>query len=134
MNCATPQQIRSGIESNLIKIATSNEFNTGIGSTLSKMRNVLNALVKTPPKHDDTTDFNDCWNVVQLQLLEMLTKGARAHCHDKTVFSTTTSLRTGCSAGNLRKWIEKEFKTEVDFVLETPGIITDSALSMTCTW
>ena len=70
--------------------------------------------------HDDNTDFLACWQVVQNELLSLLTKGARAHCQGKTVFSATTSLRCNETADSLRTWIEREFGTEVSNVFEAP--------------
>jgi hypothetical protein len=120
-NCATPQHIRDNIVQNLMKIVTSGtNYNEGIGAALSKMRQVCQALVDVPPIHDDKTDFGQCWNMVQMQLLDLLTKGARAHCSQKTVFSTSTSIRAASKASDLRKWVEESFRTEVDNVLETP--------------
>ena len=120
-NCPTPQQIRNNIEKNLMRIVTSGtNYNQGIGAALTKMRQVLQALLKVQPRHDEKTSFGECWNEVQLQLLDLLTKGARAHCNQKTVFSTVASMRSATKASDLRSWIEASFCTEVENVLETP--------------
>jgi hypothetical protein len=95
-------------------------YREGIAATLSKLRDVLRALLKTKPKHDNDTDFSSCWQVVQLQLLDLLTKGAKAHCQSKTVFVANTSVRVCDTASSLRNYITREFCTEIDNVLETP--------------
>jgi len=116
----TPKMMRQNVVDNLLEIVTNPNFNEGIGSTLTLMRKVLVQLETAAPVHDNDTNFLLCWQVVQNQLGGLLTKGARAHCAAKTVFSASTTLRSTETANSLRKWLQREFGSEVNNVLETP--------------
>lgn len=121
-NTIRPDKIKEDVQEKLMDIITSDDVPDGIATCLRTLKNVMLALGKGPSPHDDGRTFENSWSVVRDGLKDLWSGGARSHFISKSIFSTSTSIRTKSNATTFRTWLESQFRSEVKNVLETPRL------------
>lgn len=119
LNTPTPSQLRNDIQDNLMDFITNDNNSSCVSSTLATYKQVLHCLETSPIVHDNKTNFTESWNTVSEGLNE-LRGNSNKNFDDKTIFTSSNTLRSMNSASGLRQWLSRELATEVNFVLDTP--------------
>ena len=132
----TPQKLRAQIDSNIVEIINGDKKNDGIFAALEILRKIVSHFSSSARTDDVSDDFTTLWQAAGKALKLLWRESAKKNFEDKTVSSSVTSLRGTPTASDLRRWLEREFTTETQHVLETSrfsygiAFIDDVHLSM----
>jgi len=132
----TPHKLRTQIDSNIVEIINGDKKNDGIFAALEILRKIMGQFSSSARTDDVSDNFTTLWQVAGKALKLLWRENAKKNFEDKTVSSSVTSLRGTPTAYGLRRWLEREFTTETEYVLETSrfsygiAFIDDVHLSM----
>eukprot|EP00981_Chlorochromonas_danica_P009502 scaffold2709_cov163-Ochromonas_danica.AAC.4 len=116
----SPSDLRRQIIEKLLDILCGATVPQGIFRALEIIRTILfkSANIQLREK-DDQNDFNTLWRAINSDLETFAHGSARANCVARAVSSASTSLCVHESVRGVRSWLEREFATEVNGILET---------------